>query len=120
MNDGQQTGLTARDSRGRFLPGNPGGTGNPHSKKVQQLRSTMLKCITAKDMQVIVKTLIDKSKQGDLEATRLLFDRVLGKVPEAVALEVTQPLDYDKVIDLSQIPTEELKRRLAESKGVKS
>ena len=67
-----------RDSRGRFAPGNRGGPGNPHSRKVAQLRSALLRAVTQTDLRAIVQTLVNAAKQGDLAAAKLLFDRLLG------------------------------------------
>jgi hypothetical protein len=69
------------DARGRFLPGNREGKGNPHAKKVHQLRAAMLAAITVSDMRKVVRKLIDMAAAGDLDAAEMLFDRVLGRVP---------------------------------------
>ena len=42
-------GSNGRDEHGRFLPGHPGGPGNPHAKQTGKLRSAMLKAVTEKD-----------------------------------------------------------------------
>lgn len=42
MGDRQQAVQTAdRDARGRFVTGNPGGPGNPHARRTQELRSAL-------------------------------------------------------------------------------
>ena len=80
---------SGRDKYGRFLVGNSCGTGNPHQKKVHQLRSALLRAISAKDMQAIIKALVEKAKAGDVQATHELLDRCLGKA--------RQQLDIDQV-----------------------
>ena len=76
-----------RDASGRFLPGNPGGTGNPHAKKVGKLRSALLAAVSQADMRAIVKRLVQDAKGGDAAAARLILDRCLGPA-EAVDVAV--------------------------------
>lgn len=71
-------GSNGRDERGRFAVGNAGGPGNPHVKKVQQLRSALLNATTARDVRAIVKRLISMARDGDVPAARLLLERVFG------------------------------------------
>ncbi len=40
----------------------------------------MLERVTADDMRAIVGALVKKAKPGDVAATKLLLDRVLGRV----------------------------------------
>ena len=70
------------DKKGRFLPGNPGGPGNPHVHKVAKLRAAMLSAVTEKDMRAITKKLVTLATDGDLKAIELLLNRICGK-PEA-------------------------------------
>ena len=70
------------DKKGRFLPGNPGGPGNPHVHKVAKLRAAMLSAVTEKDMRTITKKLVALATDGDLKAIELLLNRICGK-PEA-------------------------------------
>src|SRR5689334_20040804 len=82
----EMNGTSARDDRdgnGRFLPGNRGGPGNPHAKKVAQLRSALLETVTPEDMRTIVLKLVEMAKGGDLPAIRELLERTLGKRVEA-------------------------------------
>lgn len=72
-------GANGRGSGGRFAKGNPGGPGNPHSKRVNQLRSVLLGKISDQDIAEIVDTLLGKAKGGDLLAIREVLDRALGK-----------------------------------------
>lgn len=67
-----------RDVRGRFAKGNPGGPGNPHAKKVAQLRSALLRAVSMSDLRAVVKKLVDLALAGDVPAARLIMDRLLG------------------------------------------
>lgn len=79
-------GSGGRDSRGRFTKGNPGGPGNPYGKRVAQIRSMILDTVSDKDLRSVVKSLVDKAKNGDVVAARELLNRMVGKagvLPEA-------------------------------------
>ncbi len=79
-----QTADNARDSQGRFAPGNGGGPGNPYARRVAELRRVMLECVTAQEMEIIVGELLVQAKNGKLGAIKLLFQYVLGKPPAPV------------------------------------
>ncbi|MFO0899309.1 MAG: hypothetical protein U0836_17940 [Pirellulales bacterium] len=68
-----------RDASGRFAKGNPGGPGNPHSRKVHVLRSAFLKAIKPSDLREVTEKLVELAKSGDLDAMTLLYERVFGK-----------------------------------------
>src|SRR5689334_10197691 len=68
-----------RDGKGRFTKGNPGGPGNPFARRVAALRTALLEVVTEDDIQEAAKRLIEKARQGDLAAIRLLYAYTLGK-----------------------------------------
>ncbi|MFA4944897.1 MAG: hypothetical protein WC789_09385 [Lentisphaeria bacterium] len=98
-----------RGDNGQFAPGNrPAhtfprghrfGKGNPLAGRVEKLRAALLKAIDPKDFVAIAKTQIRKAKQGDTESAKFLFDRVLGKATQAVALTGS---DGESLVDLLQ------------------
>ncbi len=63
-----QTTAEGRDSHGRFAKGWKGGTGNPHARRVGQIRSVLLDAVTDNDIKAIVKALVDQAKEGDVRA----------------------------------------------------
>jgi hypothetical protein len=79
-----------RDSCGRFTKGNSGGKGNPYAKQVAQLRAAMMKAVTKKDIQDIVKALVAQAKTGNPRAIDLLLNRVFGA---PVAIDVLEELN---------------------------
>ena len=81
-------GQNGRDGKGRFTKGNPGGTGNPHARKVGQLRSAMLGAVTQADMRAVVGKLVELAKEGSVQAAREVIDRCIGKPIEADLNEV--------------------------------
>ena len=72
----------ARDGRGRFTRGNPGGPGNPHAPRVAQLRAALLEAVTVDDVREVLLALIQEAKAGNVQAIKLFLDRTLGQ-PEA-------------------------------------
>lgn len=80
------------DNAGRFVPGNPGGPGNPHAGQVARLRSAMMAAVHDDDMRDVVATLVDLAKGGDVAAIKLLMDRCLGKEQSpSVAIQMNHP-----------------------------
>ena len=67
-----------RDTRGRFGKGNPGGPGNPHAKKVAELRTTLLGAVSSGDLRAVVKKLVKLAQAGDVQAAKVVLERLLG------------------------------------------
>jgi hypothetical protein len=61
------------------MPGNAGGPGNPFARRVAALRKVLLDAVSDADLQIVAEQLVVKAKMGDLVATKLLFQYVLGK-----------------------------------------
>ncbi len=70
------------DGRGRFAKGNKAGRGNPHHRRVAELRATMLERVTPDDIAAVVEALVSKAKSGDSAAIKLLLDRVFGRIAD--------------------------------------
>jgi hypothetical protein len=83
MIDFQHNNADGRDGSGRFAPGNKGGPGNPHARKVAQLRSALLETVTEDDMRAIGAKLIAMARGGNLPAIKELIERTLGRPIEA-------------------------------------
>jgi hypothetical protein len=82
-----------RDGRGRFTAGNRGGPGNPHAKRIGQLRASLLSSVTPKDISEIVRKLVALAKAGDVRAVREVMDRTLGRPIEADLIERLEELE---------------------------
>ena len=67
-----------RDDRGRFVQGNAGGPGNPYARQVAEHRKALMDAVTPNDVKRVVRVLIDKALSGDIQAARILLDRLLG------------------------------------------
>jgi hypothetical protein len=68
-----------RDEGGRFLPGNRTGHGNPHAKRVAQLKSECLEAVRTGDLAGVIQRLIQDAQSGDVPAAKVLLDRIFGK-----------------------------------------
>jgi hypothetical protein len=79
---------SGRDEKGRFIQGNGGGPGNPHAKRVAEVRTLLLESVTDADLQDIIKALVEKAKTGDVVAVKELLDRLLGKPRQALELDL--------------------------------
>jgi hypothetical protein len=86
-------GDSGRDARGRFGPG------NPFARRVARLRQVLLDAVSDEDLQIVAEQLVVKAKMGDLAATKLLFQYVLGKPAATVdpdALDVEEVELYQR------------------------
>ena len=102
-------GSNGRGAGVRFAVGNAGGPGNPHGRRVAQLRTVLLDAVTDDDLQAIVAKLVEMAKGGDLRATKEVLDRTLGKSPAAVVIEIGGPCESCP----PSLTTEEVRARLA-------
>ena len=87
------SGVNGRDPTGRFLPGNPGGPGNPYARRVAALRGAMLEAVTEEDMGAILAKLVELAKAGNVPAAKEVLDRCLGRTLEADLLERLEQLE---------------------------
>src|SRR5262245_3164172 len=68
-----------RDASGRFSKGNQGGPGNPHGRRVAELRTAFLRAATPERMQQLAEALFQRAALGDLDALRLFLAYTIGK-----------------------------------------
>jgi hypothetical protein len=74
-------GSAERDTKGRFAKGNRGGPGNPFGCQIAYLRKSLVDAVKAEDFAAIAVALLNKAREGDVAAARLLFQYVLGACP---------------------------------------
>jgi hypothetical protein len=75
---------TGHDARGRFMPGNPGGPGNPFGRKVAAFRQLLLKCVTEDDFRKVIAAVISSAAEGNAQAQKLFLTYVIGKPERTV------------------------------------
>jgi hypothetical protein len=95
-----------RDGSGRFLPGSPGGPGNPLARQIGRLRSALHEALTEEDLGRVVRAMLRKAQAGDVAAARLCLEYVLGKpmqgsVAAALDAECAQQLSQDALSALT-------------------
>jgi len=71
-------GDNGRGSGGRFAKGNAGGPGNPHARRVGEIRAKLLAAVTDEDLETIIQTLVAKAKAGEQWAVKELLSRLIG------------------------------------------
>jgi len=67
-----------RNANGRFATGNRGGPGNPHARRVGQIRARLLAAITDDDLEAVIRTLVENAKAGEPWAVKELLNRLIG------------------------------------------
>lgn len=83
------TDSNGRGTNGRFLPGNRLAKGNPAARRAQNLRFALMRAVTPADLTSVVKKLIQQALAGDVQAAKLIIDRVLGP---AVPIDIEERL----------------------------
>ena len=84
VNNGSKTMEPARKDT-RFKPGNGG-----RPKGSKNKRTVLLEAITESDLEAIRNKLIEKAKEGDTQAARLIYDRI-EPVPRARRVQIVLP-----------------------------
>jgi hypothetical protein len=92
-------GAITRDPKGRWQQGNKAGRGNPLARQVQAIRSALVNAITHEDIKAVVQRLVQKAKDGDVVAAKVIFERAAGP---AAALDIDLRLTEleDRVLSL--------------------
>ena len=70
--------------KGRFRPGNKGGSGNPFARQVAEIRKLLLNTVPGERLAKIVLAMVDKAEAGDVAAAKLVLQYTVGKPAEAV------------------------------------
>ena len=103
-----------RKVNGQFGEGNKYGRGNPHARKVAQLRTAMIESVTTEDMQAIVMALVTQAivmalvtqaKAGDIASIKFLLPYLVGAAPK--------PINPDEI----EIDEMKLEARLVQEKS---
>jgi hypothetical protein len=72
-----------RDARGRFVPGNAGGPGNPFYRRQAEFRRAMLALFTPEDVASLLRVMLALGRNGDVAAARVFLEYVVGKPHKA-------------------------------------
>lgn len=97
----QSGGNGYRDKKGRFLPGNPGGVGNPYAKRREALKAAMFANVHGQDIATIIRSMIAEAVGGDVQAAKLVLEYTIGKPKETYQFTGGQPIDWGSLIRLN-------------------
>jgi len=79
------TGANGRDHRGRFATGNTAGRGNPHARRMAQLRGAVHAAIGEEQVRQVFLSLFAMATRGHCVASAaLLLAYAIGKPPGVV------------------------------------
>jgi len=96
-----QTRTSGRDKNGRFLAGNPGGPGNPFTRRTAQLRRAFCEAVSEEEIKALALVLLHKAKEGDWAAAKLLSAYAIGKPVDVVDPDT---LDVHEWQHFQQVP----------------
>jgi hypothetical protein len=74
---------SGRDAQGRFVPGNPGGPGNPFYRRQAEFRRAALAAFTPEDVTSLLRVMLALGRNGDTAAARVFLDYAVGKPAKA-------------------------------------
>ncbi len=90
---------TDRDTKGRFTKNNPGGPGNPYARKIAALRQSLIKHLGPRELYEIVRLLVGQAMCGNIESTKVLFQYVIGKAPDAPDPDRVDLAEWQQYVD---------------------
>ncbi len=88
-----------RDAKGRFRPGCKGGPGNPYARKIAALRQSLIKHLGPRELYEIVRLLVGQAMCGNIESTKVLFQYVIGKAPDAPDPDSVDVAEWRQYVD---------------------
>ena len=72
-------GADGRGTGGRFAPGNRHGRGNPHLSRLADAQAAVRDAIAPDELRQVLRKLLAMALGGDVQAARVLLDRVCGR-----------------------------------------
>jgi hypothetical protein len=83
------------------MPFKKGTSGNPKGRKPASVTTAKLRdLITTDDVQAILTVIIDQAKQGDIQAAKLILDKVL---PSLKSVEVQTDIDTVQAVSIEEL-----------------
>lgn len=93
-----ETADIGRLTNGRFDKGNKFAKGNPYTKKVAEFRRTIMNSVTDEDVSEIILTLVDKAKNGDTAAAKLVLHYTVGQPQTFESPDTQIPTHVAKIL----------------------
>jgi hypothetical protein len=104
-----------RDGSGRFGKGNSfgferGKSGNPAGRPRSALLTDALRKQLSEsgDLERIASSLISKAKKGDMEATKIIFDRLEGKPKQFIEADLNVSQDWKTYAETYNLSIDEI------------
>lgn len=79
--------------------GKRAGAGRKPDQFKKAFEAAAKRIITQDEMDALVASTLSEAKSGNVKAAALLFDRLLGKVPQAITGDSTAPITVRIVYD---------------------
>lgn len=82
--------LRGRNGKGQFKAKNKAATGRrdkPQDIRSKKLKEAYIEAVTKEDIEHIVKALIIKARNGDVQAAKEVFDRLWGRAKQELDIE---------------------------------
>tara|TARA_R110002094_G_scaffold57349_1_gene68473 strand:- start:455 stop:916 length:462 start_codon:yes stop_codon:yes gene_type:complete len=73
-----------RKANGRFVAGCAPGPGNPHVRRAAELQEAVRGAVTGKQLSQVMQALYELAMGGDVQAARVLLERIVGKPSDEV------------------------------------
>jgi hypothetical protein len=102
-----------RDAQGRFAKGNAGGPGNPFARRMARMRSVLCAAVSEEDIEAVTRMLVERAREGDVAAARLLLAYAVGQPAEAVDPDTLDAQEW-QVFRQVPVPPAEVSRLLTE------
>ena len=80
MSRNKRSETDGRDRFGRFTKGAPGGPGRPAG--TGEHRAAVLRACGPQQVEEIIAAMVERAREGDPTAARIVLDRVLGRAAE--------------------------------------
>lgn len=87
--------MSSTVNNGRFKPGNKAAVGNPHARRVAQLRAALMEGLTPVKWQGVIDALITAATAGDLAAIKLLVSYAIGQPLQAISPDRLDENDFE-------------------------
>src|SRR5262245_23620749 len=92
-----------RDERGRFLPGNPGGPGNPHVRELARLRAQFRALSPDAVFETIAAVLQSKALGGHYPSLKLYLEYMMGKPDRSIDFDDLYLHDLEQAIKRARL-----------------
>jgi hypothetical protein len=90
-----------RDRNGRFTKGNPGGPGNPFTRRIAEFRRVLCTRIQPQDLGLLAQLLLERAQEGDMAALKLLLLYTVGRPAEPVNPDLVDLNEWQHYVQMT-------------------